>query len=52
MRLAGNITCMGEMKYAYKILVRKPKGKRSLTRPRCRWEYNIRMDLREAGQKV
>jgi hypothetical protein len=29
--------------------VGKPEGKRSLGRPRCRWEDNIRMDLREIG---
>jgi hypothetical protein len=27
----------------------KPEGKRSLGRPRRRWEYNIEMDLREIG---
>jgi hypothetical protein len=27
--------------------VGKPEGKRPLERPRRRWEYNIRMDLRE-----
>jgi hypothetical protein len=27
--------------------VGKPEGKRPLGRPRRRWEYNIRMDLRE-----
>ena len=25
----------------------KPAGKRPLERPRCRWEDNIKMDLRE-----
>jgi hypothetical protein len=40
---------MGEMRNAYSILVRKPKGKRPLGRPRCKWEDNIRMDLREIG---
>jgi hypothetical protein len=30
-------------------LVGKQEGKRPLGRPRCRWEYNIRMDLREIG---
>jgi hypothetical protein len=29
--------------------VRKPKGKRPLGRPRCRWEDGIRLDLREIG---
>jgi hypothetical protein len=32
---------------AYKILVRKPEGKRPLRRPMHRWEDNIRMGLRE-----
>jgi hypothetical protein len=27
--------------------VEKPKGKRPLGRPTCRWEDNIKMDLRE-----
>jgi hypothetical protein len=31
----------------YKVLVGKPEGKRPLVRPRCRWEYRIRMDLGE-----
>jgi hypothetical protein len=38
---------MGKMKNAYKILVRKPGEKRSLRKHRCRWEDNIRVDLRE-----
>jgi hypothetical protein len=40
---------MGEMRYAYNILVGKPEGKRPLGRHRCRWEDNIRMDIREKG---
>jgi len=32
---------------AYKVLVGKPEGRRSLGRPRCRWVNNIRMDLQE-----
>jgi len=31
------------------VLVGKPEGRRPLEKPRRRWEYNIRMDLREAG---
>jgi hypothetical protein len=31
----------------YKVLLGKPKGKRTLGRPRCRWEDNIKMDLQE-----
>jgi hypothetical protein len=40
---------MGEKRNAYRILVGKPEGKKPLGRPRCRWEDNIRMDLREIG---
>jgi hypothetical protein len=30
--------------------VGKPEGKRQMGRPRCRWNDNINMDLRELGQ--
>jgi hypothetical protein len=33
---------MGEMGNAYKILVGEPEGKKSLGRPRRRWEDNIK----------
>jgi hypothetical protein len=39
----------GEKRNVYRILVRKPEGKRPLGRPRCRWEDNIKMDLGEIG---
>jgi hypothetical protein len=39
----------GEKRNAYRILVGKPERKRSLGRPRRRWEDNIKMDLREIG---
>jgi hypothetical protein len=29
---------MGEERNAYRILMGKPEGKRSLGRPRCRWK--------------
>jgi hypothetical protein len=32
-----------------KVLVGKPDGKRSLGRPRRRWEDNIKKDLQEVG---
>jgi hypothetical protein len=48
MRWLGNVACIGEMRNVRKILVEKPEGKRSLMRPRCRWE-DIKMDLREKG---
>jgi hypothetical protein len=43
---------MWEMRYVYKILIRKPEGKRPIGRPRGRWEDNITMDHRETGWKV
>ena len=33
----------------YRVLVRKPEGKRPLRRLRHRWVDNIRMDLQEVG---
>jgi hypothetical protein len=36
-----------EGRRAFKFLTDKPTGKRSLGRPRRRWEDNIRMDLKE-----
>jgi hypothetical protein len=49
MRWAGHVTCMGEGRGAYRVLVGKPEGKRPLGRPSLRWEDNIRMDLQELG---
>jgi hypothetical protein len=36
---------MEDMKYACKVLVRKPERKRPLGRPKRRWEDNIREGL-------
>jgi hypothetical protein len=33
----------------YRGLVGKPGGKRTLGRPRCNWEDNVKADLKEAG---
>ena len=40
---------MEEGRGVHRVLVGKPEGKRSLGRPRRRWEDNIRIDLREMG---
>jgi hypothetical protein len=40
---------MEEKRYVYRVLVGKPKGKRSLRRLRHRWEDNIKMDLQKVG---
>ena len=49
LRWAGHVARMEEGRSAFKILTGKPTGKRPLGRPRCRWEDNIRMDLKEIG---
>jgi hypothetical protein len=33
----------------YKVVVRKPEGKKPLERPRRRWENGIKIDLGEIG---
>jgi len=40
---------MEEKRGVYKVLVRKPEGKRPLERQRHRWEYNMKMDLQGVG---
>jgi hypothetical protein len=40
---------MGEKRYAYRISVGKPEGKRPLGRQRHRWVDNNKMDLRRTG---
>ena len=49
LRWAGHIAHMEQFRNAYRVLVGKPEGKRSLGRPRRRWNDNINMDLREVG---
>jgi hypothetical protein len=47
MRWAGNVVLMGEMRNAYKILVRKAERKRPLGRYRRGWEDDIKMNVKE-----
>jgi hypothetical protein len=49
MRWAGHLARKGENRNAYRLLVRKPEGKRPLGRSRRRCVDNIRMDLGEVG---
>ena len=48
-RWAGYVARMEKSRNAYSVLVGKHERKRSLGRPRRRWEDNIKMDLREVG---
>jgi hypothetical protein len=43
---AEHVARMEKMINAYNILVGKPERKRQLGRRRCRWDDNIRIDLR------
>jgi len=49
MSWAGHVALMGERRWAYRVLVGRHEGKRSLGRPRRRWEDNIKMDLQDVG---
>jgi hypothetical protein len=49
MRWAGHVAGMGEDRSVHRVRVGKPEGKRSLRRPRGRWEDNIKMDFQEVG---
>ena len=49
LRWANHIARMEEGRSAFKILTSIPAGKRPLERSRCRWENNIKMDLKEIG---
>jgi hypothetical protein len=46
---AGHVACMGESRGVYRVLVGKPEGKKTLGRPRHRWEDNIKMGIQEVG---
>jgi len=43
----GHVARMREKIGVYRFLVEKPKGKRPLGSPKCRWEDNIKMNLQE-----
>jgi hypothetical protein len=47
--MVGHVTGMGAKRNEYRILMGKPKGKRPLGTPRCRWVDNIKMDVRDIG---
>jgi hypothetical protein len=49
MRWEGQVAHVGEGRVIYRVLVGKPEGKRSLGRPRHRWEDNVKMDILEVG---
>jgi hypothetical protein len=52
MRWAGHVACTGEERDAYVFLVGKPEGKRTLGRPRHKWEDNTKMNFHEIVGRV
>ena len=46
---AVHVARMGERRGVYRVLMRIPKGKEPLGRPRHRWEDNMKMDHQEVG---
>jgi hypothetical protein len=48
-RWGGHVACIGDKRGAYRVLIGKPVGKRSLGRPWHRWGDNTKMDLQEVG---
>jgi hypothetical protein len=43
---------MGEKRNAYKLLVGKPEGRRSLGRPRRRWGIILKLILEKQAQRI
>jgi hypothetical protein len=46
---ARHVGRIGERRGAHIVLMGRTEGKRSLRRPRRRWEYNIKMDHQDVG---
>jgi hypothetical protein len=47
MRWVGHVVRIGETWNVYSLLVRKPKGKKPIRGPSCRWVVNIKMSWRD-----
>jgi len=45
----GGACCTNGERSIYWVLLGEPEGKRPLGRPRRRWKYNIKMDLKWVG---
>jgi hypothetical protein len=43
---------MGDKRGAYRVLVRRPEGKRPIGGPRRKWKVNIKIDLQDVGFRV
>jgi hypothetical protein len=43
---------MGKNENSYGIMLGKPEGRRPLRRPMCRWEDNIKMNLKDCDGRA
>jgi hypothetical protein len=41
---------MGEGSGVHGVLVGRPEGRKTIGKPRCRWEDKIKVDLQEVGR--
>jgi hypothetical protein len=49
LRWTGHVARMGESRGADMVLVGRREGSRPLRKPRRKWKYSFKMDLREVG---
>ena len=49
MRWLAHVASMGENRGVFRVLVRKPEGKKPFGRPRQRCEDNMKTNLQEVG---
>ena len=45
----GHVACVGNKRNSYRIVVGKPQREKPLGQPRCRWEDDIKMSLKDIG---
>jgi hypothetical protein len=46
MRCTGHVTLVGEKRNAHNVLAGKLDRRRPLGRPRCRWEDNMKVEIK------
>jgi hypothetical protein len=52
MRWDGYVAHTGEWRGLYRLLVRKPQGKRPLGRPGCRWDDNMKWSIKKLNVRT
>jgi hypothetical protein len=49
MRQAGHVARVGVRRGVYRVFVGRPEGRRTLGRPKCKWEDRIKINLQDVG---